>query len=157
MTFVWIIDRKKSKHVAPLTRGGASCQPLWTYSVPAQCLFFSIKWRLFTSSEQFSTNLQAKNTTVSDATNGAQLLVTHLKSQRTESSFECFYESVLKASSELTDEPCLPRFRKRPKRFDNGSQPHQYQTPKGRYRHIYYEALELAYGEVECRFSQTDT
>ena len=81
---------------------------------------------IFSSSEQFSTNLLAKNTTVSDATNGARLLVTHLKSQRTESSFECFYESVLKASSELTDEPCLHRFRKRPKWFDNGSQPHQY-------------------------------
>ena len=102
-------------------------------------IFFGLKlsYLIFSNSEQLSTSMQAKNTTVSDATNGAHLLVTHLKSQRTESSFETFYEFVLKTSSELTDEPCLPRYRKRPKRFDDGSQPHQYQTPKERYRHLF--------------------
>uniref|UniRef100_A0A1X7UBN5 DUF4371 domain-containing protein n=1 Tax=Amphimedon queenslandica TaxID=400682 RepID=A0A1X7UBN5_AMPQE len=102
-------------------------------------IFFGLKvsYLIFSNSEQLLTSMQAKNTTVSDATNGAHLLVTHLKSQRTESSFETFYEFVLKAFSELTDEPCLPKYRKTPKRFDDGSQPHQYQTPKERYRHLF--------------------
>ncbi|XP_011405553.1 PREDICTED: zinc finger MYM-type protein 1-like [Amphimedon queenslandica] len=84
-------------------------------------IFFGLKvsYLIFSNSEQLLTSMQAKNTTVSDATNGAHLLVTHLKSQRTESSFETFYEFVLKAFSELTDEPCLPKYRKTPKRFDD--------------------------------------
>ena len=43
-----------------------------------------------------------------------------------------------------------------PKRFDEGENPHRYIEPKGRYRHIYYEALELVAGEVERRFDQPD-
>ena len=34
--------------------------------------------------------------------------------------------------------------------------PHHYLEPKDRYRHIYYEALELVAGEVERRFDQPD-
>lgn len=30
------------------------------------------------------------------------------------------------------------------------------QEPKERYRHIYYEALELVSGEIEVRFDQAD-
>ena len=33
---------------------------------------------------------------------------------------------------------------------------HRYLEPKDRYRHIYYEALEVVAGEVEQRFDQTD-
>ena len=40
--------------------------------------------------------------------------------------------------------------------LDNRVQPHCYQVPKDRYRHLYFEALELAFGEVERRFEQPD-
>ena len=43
-----------------------------------------------------------------------------------------------------------------PRRFDEGETPHRYVEPKDRYRHIYYEALELVAGEVERRFDQPD-
>ena len=44
--------------------------------------FFGLKLShlIFSASEQFSTNLQGKNTILQVATHGAELLVSHLKS-----------------------------------------------------------------------------
>ena len=79
------------------------------------------------------------------------------ESQRTESKFDTFYSQVInKISSELlANEPELPRQRKLPKRLDQGADPHQYQTPKDRYPHFYYEPLEQAVGEINRRFQQS--
>ena len=55
-----------------------------------------------------------------------------------------------------TNEPCLPRQRKAPKRYDEGSQSHYLDCPKSRYRHSYYEILDLAAGEIERRFTHDD-
>ena len=43
-----------------------------------------------------------------------------------------------------------------PRRLDEGENPHCYLEPKDRYRHIYFEAIELVTGEVERRFDQPD-
>ena len=67
--------------------------------------------------------------------------------------FDLFYN--LQASN-LTEPPKLPRYRKVPKRLDGGERPHCYPDPKDRYRHIYYETLELVSGEIERRFNQSD-
>ena len=111
---------------------------------------------VFSAAEQFSTNLQAKNITIQEATRGADLLVSHLRSLRTEEKFNEFYENVVTQSSTLTEEPKLPRNRKVPRRYDDGESPHQYLTPKDKCRHMYFETLELAFGEVERRFQQSD-
>ena len=84
------------------------------------------------------------------------MLISHFKSLRDEVKFDAYYENILQQSTNVTDEPVLPRYRKRPRRLDDGVQPHCYQTPKDRYRHLYFEALELASGEVERRFKQSD-
>ena len=120
--------------------------------------FFGLKLShfIFSAAERFSVNLQAKDITVQEAIHGAELLVQHLKSNRTESKFDLFYEQVIEQSSALTDQPKLPRYRKMPRRFDEGETPHRYVEPNDRYRHIYYEALELVAGEVERRFDQPD-
>lgn len=110
---------------------------------------------IFSAAEQFSVNLQAKDITVQEALHGAELLVRHLKSNRTESKFDLFYDQVIEQSSTVTEQPKLPRYRKILRRFDDGESPHRYVEPKDRYRHIYYEALELVAGEVE-RFDQPD-
>lgn len=93
--------------------------------------FFGLKLShlVFSASEQFSSNLQAKDTTVQEAICGSALLVSHYKSLRTESKFDKFYDNVLELSSELTEEPVLPRYRKRPRWLDEGDQPHHYQSP----------------------------
>ena len=56
----------------------------------------------------------------------------------------------------LTEEPCLPRHRKIPRRYDEGGQAHQFADPKARYRQGYFETLELAAGDVEKRFDHKD-
>ena len=119
---------------------------------------FSLKlaYLVFSAAEQLSINLQAKNTCVQEATRGASLLVSHFRHLRQPEEFEKFYENVISASSGVTDSPVLPRYRKLPKHVDNASSPHRYQSPKDRFRHAYFEALELAVGEVERRFEQSD-
>ena len=49
----------------------------------------------------------------------------------------------------MTDEPVLPRYRKAPKRFNEGAQPHRYTSPEERYCQAYFEVLDLAGGEIE--------
>ena len=72
--------------------------------------FFSLKlaYLIFSASEQFSTNLQAKDTTVAEGTRGAYLLRSHYASLRSEAAFTAFYQDVLESSRGLTDEPVLP-------------------------------------------------
>ena len=111
---------------------------------------------LFAPAEQFSTNVQAVDITVQEAVRGARLLVSHLKSLRTETMFNRFYDQTLKGSQPLTEEPKLPRNHKLPKRLDSGSSAHQYQSAKDLYRHAYYEALDLVSEEVTRRFEQED-
>ena len=120
--------------------------------------FFGLKLAhfIFSAAEQFSVNLQAKDCTVQEAIHGAELLVRHLKSNRTESKFDLFYDQVIEQSSSLTEQPKVPRYRKVPRRLDGGENPHRYLEPKDRYRHIYFEAIELVTGEVERRFDQPD-
>ena len=120
--------------------------------------FFSLKlaYRVFSAAEQFSINLQAKDTTVSEGTRGADLLRSHYVSLRSYNAFTDFYKDVLHSSGGLTDEPVLPRCRKVPRRYDEGCETHRYAFPEHRYRHAYFEVLDYAIGEIVRRFDQTD-
>ena len=93
---------------------------------------------------------------MSEGLKGAHLLIKYYNSLRTEQKFQSFYESVLESSKDLTDEPVLPRQRKTPSRYQEGTQTHRYSSPKDRYRHAFYEALEHAIGEIQRRFDQPD-
>ena len=121
-------------------------------------IFFSLKlsYLVFAAAEQFSINLQAKNTTVGEGIKGAHLLQSHLSSLRSEEKFTTFYSDVIKLSEGLTDEPRLPRYRKAPRRLDDGAQSHCFTCPKDRYCQAYFEVLEQACGEIENRFNQSD-
>ena len=120
--------------------------------------YFGLKlsYLLFSVTEQLSINLQAKDITIQEAVSGAKLLVSHLKSLRTDAKYNAFYEEVIRTSQGVTSEPTLPRQRKLPRRLDDGANPHVYLTPKDRFRHKYFETLDLAVGEIERRFKQED-
>ena len=120
--------------------------------------FFALKlaYLVFSSAEHLSINLQAVDITIQEALKGAELLITHLKSLRDDDSFNRFYDGVYQEGKDLTEEPCLPWYRKIPRWYDEGGQGHLYEEPKARYRHAYFEALELAAGEVEKRFDHED-
>ena len=74
-------------------------------------IYFGLKlaYLIFSASEQLSTNLQAKDTLVFDATQGARMLISHLKSLRNDLKFDSYYEIILQQSKNVTDEPVLPR------------------------------------------------
>ena len=120
--------------------------------------FFSLKlgYGIFSAAEQLSINLQAKDITVAEGIRGAHLLRSHYTSMRSDESFATFYQDTLKSSSGLTDEPVLPRYRKVPRRLDEGASSHRYASPKDRYRQAYLEALDHVGGEIDKRFDQTD-
>ena len=64
---------------------------------PVDCIcelfdtYFGIKLAhlVFLAAEQLSTNLQAESVTIQEATRGAEILVFHLKTLRTEAPFNC--------------------------------------------------------------------
>ena len=120
-------------------------------------IFFSLKlaYLVYTPAEQFSINLQARDTIACEALRGARLLSSHYSSLRNEAAFTSFYKTVLELSSSLTDGPVLPRYQKAPKRFE-GAQPHRFSSPEEMYRVTYFEALDYACGEVQRRFDQSD-
>ena len=120
--------------------------------------FFSLKlaYLIYSAAEQLSTNLQAKDTTIAEGSRGALLLRSHYTSLWSETAFNTFYHDVLESSSGLTDEPVLPRYRRIPRRIDEGALPHHYMSPKDRYRQAYFEVLDYASGEIEKRFDQSD-
>lgn len=91
-----------------------------------------LAYLILSAAEQLSINLQAKDITIQEAVTGASLLTTHMHSLRNEQKFDSFYEDVVKCSSNHTEEPCLRRYRKVPRRFDQGESPHIYSCPKDR-------------------------
>ena len=72
---------------------------------------------------------------------------------RSEEEFSRFYEATVKIAEQNTiGQPELPRYRRRPSRFEDGAGPHQYASVKVYYRHLYFEACDLLTTELVDRF-----
>lgn len=54
------------------------------------------------------------------------------------------------------DQPQLPRYRRAPRRTDDGCNPHQFSSPKEYYRHLYFEACDLLGQGLKDRFDQQE-
>ena len=65
---------------------------------------------------------RVKDTTIQEAKSAALLTISHLKRQRTDSTFSRFYDHVLREAHDITNEPVLPRKRKIPKQINDGAQ-----------------------------------
>ena len=108
--------RLKSSNKAMLNMllKGKAYWHIWRPSIPS---YFSLKlaYLIFSAAEQFSTNLQAKDTTVKEGTRGAHLLRAHYTSLRNETAIITFYWNTVESTSGLTDEPALPCYRKAPR------------------------------------------
>lgn len=112
---------------------------------------------LFSASETLSKSLQGKDTTLQEALSSVCLTKAFYRRQRTDEAFSDFYEGVLDtAHKEKIGEPQLPRYRRTPMRFDDGSQPHRFSVPKDYFRHLYFQACDLLLQELEERFEQRD-
>ncbi|XP_035690920.1 zinc finger MYM-type protein 1-like [Branchiostoma floridae] len=110
---------------------------------------------LFFAAETTSTTLQKKDLSVQEAMDSVETLKKYYRRQRTEESFDAFYASTVEKARELNiDEPVLPRYRRQPRRLDDGSDPHRHACPKDFHRLVYFQACDLLIGELTERFNQ---
>ena len=130
-------------------KAGGFLQSLDKYST-----YFGLKLAhcIFSATEQLSSSLQYKDTTIQEEVAGATLAISFLERQRSDTAFNDFYSRCLLESRDLTSEPVLPRYRRLPKRVDDGSQQHKYNDPKAMYRQQYFEAIDKVKGEISSRF-----
>ena len=109
---------------------------------------------LFSAAEQVSLTLQRKDIALNDALNAVDLVKRFFKARRSDENFNVFYDNIVAVAQKYDiGRPELPRYRKRPARFENGSDPHTFTSTKAYFRQIYFEACDLLYGELEARFS----
>ena len=108
-------------------------------------LFFGLKLShlIFSAMEQLSISLQRKDTTIQESVQAAKLALNYLEEQRHDDKFDQFYAKVVKESENLTSEPILPRYKKRPRCLDSEEPNHRFDDPKALFHHQYFEAIDL--------------
>ena len=81
---------------------------------------------VFSATEQTSNALQGKNITVQEALMAANMAKSYLVRQRDDKAYDLFYSSMVDQAKEYTGDPVLPRYKKIPKRLDDGALPHRF-------------------------------
>ena len=96
-----------------------------------------------------------KRTLIQDALSAVDAAKTYYKRIRSHLEFDRFYDASFQiAEQQGISKPELPRPRRCPVRLEEGAEPHQYQTARAYYRHVYFEACDLRCGELESRFER---
>ena len=121
-----------------------------------QTLFgLQLAYILFGASESLSRSLQAKDLSLQEALSAVNLAKSFYERQRNDQAFKSYYDKAVRTAQELQiEEPKLPRYRRAPRRLDQGSRPHQFATPMEYFRQQYNEACALLIGELNDRFEQ---
>lgn len=110
-------------------------------------------------SDNLSATLQRPNICAADAQRTAKLVIETLRRIRSEEHAQSFFERVKTEAFRLgidEPEPCLPRRKKTPRRFDEGASPHYHETAASHYRAQYYAAIDTVVSTIEDRFDQPD-
>ena len=106
---------------------------------------------VFSCTEEVSLLLQGKSTTLEDACQQVAVAKRFLEKQQTDDSF---YQKVVVDSRDLTEPPYLAHARRPPRKIEDGSSPHVFETPKEYYRKTYYEVIDIIIQELSRRFDQ---
>ena len=110
---------------------------------------------LFGAAENTSIVLQRKNISVQEAFSAVNVTRSFYLRQRQDDAFNKFYESVVKNAQVLQiGEPMLPRYRRAPLRYDDGSPQYTFSDPRSFYRQKYFESCDLLVQELNDRFFQ---
>ena len=119
-------------------------------------VYFGLKlsFLVFGATEQVSRTLQARDTTLQEALVAVNMAKLFLQRQRDDNAFERFYVNAEKDAKQYNIEPVMPRYRRPPRRLDDGASPHVHKTPHDYYRRQYFEVLDLLSGELTRRFDQ---
>ncbi|XP_065903857.1 zinc finger MYM-type protein 1-like [Dysidea avara] len=106
--------------------------------------------------DNLSRTLQHKAMSAAAGQKVAQMTVQTLQSIRNDESFHLFWEKVsLFANSLEVDDPQLPRRRKRPNRYEEGTSTGDFPSnPKEVFRPQYFEAIDLVTACIKDRFDQ---
>ena len=84
-----------------------------------------LSYLLFSAAEQVSLTLQQKDISLNDALNAVDVAKQFFKKRRSDENFNSFYDlTVTTAQKHGIGQPELPRNRRHPSRFENGSDPH---------------------------------
>lgn len=114
---------------------------------------FRLAHTVFSAAEQVSYTLQKKAITIQDALSAVDAAKPYFKRIRSHQEFDRFFDATVQiAEQHGTGKPELPRNRRCPARYQEGSESHQFPTARDYYRHIYFEACDLLSGELESRF-----
>lgn len=110
---------------------------------------------LLRHSDNLSKTLQATQMSAAAGQKIAEMTVTTLQSIRSDENFTLFWEKITKMASNLdVSDAVLPRRRKRPRRYDDGSEGDFPEKVEDFYRPIYFEALDLLICGIQARFDQ---
>ena len=111
---------------------------------------------LFSKAEQLATAVQKVGVSAEDVMTAVNAIVQFYSSCRNDSEFNAFFSSVVEESKGKTEEPCLPRQKRVPRRIDSdtGSIGYQHTDVESFYRQQYYEALDTVISELKRRFEQ---
>ena len=106
--------------------------------------------------DNLSKTLQHTSMSAAEGQKIAKMTVCTLQSIRSDPNFEFFWQKVTKLTAELdVDEPALPRQRKRPRKYEDGTgEAHFSENVKDFFRRIYFEALDLVISGINSRFDQ---
>ena len=114
--------------------------------------------KIFMLSDNLSATLQQTKLCASDSRRIAMLTVETFKKMRTDESFALWWETVSKLAEDtgIVKEPTLPRKRKAPKRFEEGSSDtyHFYNSPLEYYRSVYFHAVDTVIQTIQQRLDQ---
>ena len=118
--------------------------------------YFGVKLSVFIFSitEQMSTTLQKKDTSVQDGYYVAEVTLRALSRLRTDQRFASFFSSVKVECATRCDPPVLPRQRQLPRRIDDGAAQHTFTSIECFYRKEYFQAIDVVKADLEKRFIQ---
>ena len=106
--------------------------------------------------DNLSRTLQHVSMSAAEGQQIAAMTVATLNSMRSDDQFDHFWDQTLLKAQELSvNEPQLPRQRKVPRRYDNGTACGDFpSTPKAHFKPVYFEAIDLITNCVQERFDQ---
>ncbi len=106
--------------------------------------------------DNLSSTLQHKSMSAAEGQQVALMTVQTLKRIRSDESFDSFWVKVNRfVEDHEISEPELPRQRKRPRRYEEGSlDEHAHESPKYYFKQHYFEALDLIINCILNRFDQ---
>ena len=106
--------------------------------------------------DNLSRTLQNKSLSAAEGQQAAKMTVQTIQSIRSDEAFNLFWEKVNRYATDMdVSGPQLPRQRKLPRRYDDGSSRGDFHhTPKEHYRQYYFEAIDLIINCIKDRFDQ---